>query len=338
MEIRPDTTPAPPTGLVATRGDGEVTLSWATPTDETGDVLDEYDYDYRQRRQPGSYGRWTDFAGNEFQRPGTGNAVTSNTVTGLTNGGTYAFQVRGRGHRGGCMRNGVTVRVRIANAESGPSDEVSVSLSGTVETGALSAPRNFAAAAGDRQVTLSWTAPAADGGAAISGYQYQLRAGAGASGQWTTIPGGGPSTRPYIVTGLTNGTRYFFQGPGREQRWRGPTVGRGVRHAGAHRRHDPPRVELVDGYAGAGAGYADAGLHAGYPHLHGRPRQQRDAGGGDGDAEQGGREGDDHAGRREHHRGPVTRWPWWSGPTPSGVTRGRRHEHRRLYHHGDAGR
>ena len=60
-------------------------------------------------------------------------------------------------------------------------------------------------------MTLSWTAPAADGGAAISGYDYQLRAGAGASGQWTTIPGTGPSTRSYIVTGLTNGTRYFFR-------------------------------------------------------------------------------------------------------------------------------
>ena len=59
-------------------------------------------------------------------------------------------------------------------------------------------------------MTLSWTAPAADGGAAISGYQYQLRAGAGAYGQWTTIPGGGPS-RSYIVTGLTNGTRYYFR-------------------------------------------------------------------------------------------------------------------------------
>ena len=90
-----------------------------------------------------------------------------------------------------------------------PSDEVTVSLSGT--TGGLSAPRNFAAAPGNGQVTLSWTAPASDGGAAISGYQYQQRAGAGAYGQWTTIPGGGPSTRSYIVTGLTNGTRYFYR-------------------------------------------------------------------------------------------------------------------------------
>ena len=121
VEIRPATTPDPPRGLVATRGNGEVILSWAT-------VERANNYEYRQRRQPGSYGRWTDFAGDEFQRPGTGNAVTSNTVTGLTNGGTYAFQVRA---------------LDTNESPSGPSDEVSVSLSGTVETGALSAPRNL---------------------------------------------------------------------------------------------------------------------------------------------------------------------------------------------------
>ena len=186
VEIRDMDTPDPPTGLVASGGDGEVTLSWATDTDAD-------DYEYRQRRQPGAYGRWTDFAGVEFQRNTT---VTSNTVTGLT-GGTYTFQVRG-------------VHVADTTRSPGdPSDEVSVSLSGT--TGGLSAPRNLAAAPGNGQATLSWTAPASDGGAAISGYQYQQKAGTGAYGQWTTIPGSGPSTRSHIVTGLTNGTRYFFR-------------------------------------------------------------------------------------------------------------------------------
>ena len=196
VEIRPADSPDPPTGLVASRGDGEVTLSWATPTSPSP-VPD--DYEYRQRRQPGPYGRWTGFAGDEFQRGTGANAVTSNTVTGLTNGGTYAFQVRGVD---------VTTADPPVRTPGDPSDEVTVSLSGT--TGGLSAPRNFAAAPGNGQVTLSWTAPASDGDAAISGYQYQQAAGTGAYGQWTAIPGG-PSTRSYVVTGLTNGTRYFYR-------------------------------------------------------------------------------------------------------------------------------
>ena len=189
VEVRPSDTPNPPTGLEATGADGEVTLSWASVTDAT-------DYHYRQRRQPGSYGRWTDFAGEEFQQPATvtSNNVIGNTVTGLSNGGTYAFQVR--------------ALTETAGAVSDPSDEVNVSLSGA--TGGLSAPRNLAAAPGNGQVTLSWTAPASDGGAAISGYEYQQAAGTGAYGQWTAIPGG-PSSRSYVVTGLTNGTRYFYR-------------------------------------------------------------------------------------------------------------------------------
>ena len=59
-------------------------------------------------------------------------------------------------------------------------------------------------------MTLSWTPPASNGGVAISGYQYQRRAGTGAYGQWMPIPGG-PSSGSYVVTGLTNGTRYFFR-------------------------------------------------------------------------------------------------------------------------------
>ncbi len=198
VEVRPNGTPTPPTGLEATRGDGEVTLSWASydPTVAANANAGNYDYEYRQKRQAGSYGRWTNFAGDEFQRP-PDTAVTSNTVTGLTNGGTYTFQVR------------ALLSDEPGAAASDPSDEVSVTASGT--TGGLSAPRNFAAAAGNGRVTLSWTAPAADGGAAISGYEYQQKVGAGAYGVWTRIPGSGSSTRSYAVTGLTNGTAYFFR-------------------------------------------------------------------------------------------------------------------------------
>ena len=199
VEIRHADTPDPPTGLVATRGDGEVTLSWATVLD-AGAIVN-YDYDYRQKRQGGSYGRWSDFAGRELQST----TVTSNTVTGLTDGGTYAFQVRAV-----AVTGSAPTTTRVPNAESDPSDEVSVSLSGTVDTGGLSAPRNLDAAPGNGQVALSWTAPATDGGSAITEYQYQQRAGTGAYGLWATIPGRSLA-RAHTVTGLANETRYYYR-------------------------------------------------------------------------------------------------------------------------------
>ena len=190
VEVRPAATPEPPAGLEATRGNGEVTLSWATPTAEGAE---DYDYDYRQRRQPGSYGRWTDFAEDESR----GGTVTSNKVTGLSDGGTYAFQVRA-----------VELTARGA---SDPSDEVSVSLSGTgpVQTGPLSAPRNLTAAAGNGQVTLRWSPPQSGAGS-ITRYEYRRETtpNVGGAGTWTTTGGTGTT---FTVTGLANGTRYYFR-------------------------------------------------------------------------------------------------------------------------------
>ena len=70
---------APPTGLSATAGDGQVTLSWTAPS---GTVTR---YQFRQSSDGGStYGAWMDASG----------AATTHTVTGLTNGVAYTFQVR----------------------------------------------------------------------------------------------------------------------------------------------------------------------------------------------------------------------------------------------------
>ena len=69
-------------------------------------------------------------------------------------------------------------------------------------------PMNFTATAGDGQVTLNWTDP---GNGAITGWQYQQKAGTGDYGSWTTIPGGTASTVSHTVTGLTNGTVYTFR-------------------------------------------------------------------------------------------------------------------------------
>jgi len=63
------------------------------------------------------------------------------------------------------------------------------------------APVLVSATAGNAQVTLTWTAPASDGGSAITGYTV------------TASPGGATCTTTgltCIVTGLSNGTSYSF--------------------------------------------------------------------------------------------------------------------------------
>ncbi|MYA43750.1 MAG: fibronectin type III domain-containing protein [Gemmatimonadetes bacterium] len=81
------------------------------------------------------------------------------------------------------------------------------------------APRSFAVAAGDTQATLSWAAPASDGGAQITKCQYRQAAG-------VTVPSGtawidiadGPDTgtdagdeTSYTVSSLTNATQFALE-------------------------------------------------------------------------------------------------------------------------------
>ena len=73
--------PAKPTGFTATAGDRQVTLSWNNPgnSEITG-------YQFRQKAGSNSYGPWTDISNSA--------AAVTHTITGLTNGTAYTFQVR----------------------------------------------------------------------------------------------------------------------------------------------------------------------------------------------------------------------------------------------------
>ena len=81
------------------------------------------------------------------------------------------------------------------------------------------APRNLEATAGEMRVTLTWTAPASDGGAAITEYEYRHAAASAVPDgmAWTDVPDGsdaGGSTADETgatISGLTNGTQYAFE-------------------------------------------------------------------------------------------------------------------------------
>jgi PKD repeat protein len=82
----------------------------------------------------------------------------------------------------------------------------SVSHPITVNATAPGPPTALNATAGNGQVTLTWTAPASNGGSAITGYRVTPFIGGLAQ---TAIPTGSAATS-YTVMGLANGTTYTF--------------------------------------------------------------------------------------------------------------------------------
>ena len=73
-------------------------------------------------------------------------------------------------------------------------------------------PRSLRAVPGNTEVTLTWTEPSSDGGAAITGYEYRHAAGTTVpdSTTWSAVAGGG-GVRTVVVAGLVNDTEYAFE-------------------------------------------------------------------------------------------------------------------------------
>ncbi len=63
---------------------------------------------------------------------------------------------------------------------------------------------------GDKQVTLGWEAPADNGGAAITGYQFRYKKSAEGDDTFTAWASSDTDTS-HTVTGLTNDTEYTFE-------------------------------------------------------------------------------------------------------------------------------
>jgi titin len=167
-----------PTGLSGTPAAGQVALSWTAPANNGGSAITDYTVEYKLNADT----TWTEFAH-------TASTATGRTVTGLMDGARYDFRVatvNAQGQSGFAAITNVAVPAVVAGTPT--------SLNGTPS---------------DSQVTLSWIAPANNGGSAITDYvvQYKLAADAG----WTTFNDGTSASTGATVTGLANGNTYDFR-------------------------------------------------------------------------------------------------------------------------------
>jgi predicted phage tail protein len=170
----PVTAPGAPTGLTASAGNAQVSLSWKAPGSDGGAAVTGY----RIYQGTGT-------------KPAASVTGTSTTVEGLTNGTTYSFTV---------------TAVNQAGEGPGSGPASATPKAGVSKPGS---PNGLAASPGDGQVTLSWTAPGSDGGTSISGYEIYRGTSPGGESS-APVNASLVAGTSYTVTGLANGTTYYF--------------------------------------------------------------------------------------------------------------------------------
>ena len=180
VSVVPAKTPGVPTDVGADRGDGSVTVSWGASGDG-GSAISGYRVQWRSDDDR--------FADSDFQATVYGGL--SRRITDLPNGVVYFTRVRATNDVG-----------------DGP---WSASTSATPARVA-GPPRSVGAVAAPAMVTVTWQAPADNGGAPITGYKVQWRPeneGYADPGRQATVTD--LTDLSYEIGGLTNGTRYIVR-------------------------------------------------------------------------------------------------------------------------------
>jgi cellulose 1,4-beta-cellobiosidase len=156
--------PAAPTNLMATAGNAQVSLSWTASSGATS---------YNVLRATTGAGPYASIA--------SGVAMTSYSDSTVTNGTTYYYVVQAVNSGG-------------ASGNSNPASATPIAPP--------SAPTNLTAAAGNAQVSLSWSASS-------GATSYSVLRATANGGPYASIASG-VTTTSYTDTNVTNGTSYYY--------------------------------------------------------------------------------------------------------------------------------
>jgi methionine-rich copper-binding protein CopC len=170
-----------PTGVNATPGNAVATVRWTAPANNGGSAVTGYTV------------RTFDPAGAQVGPSLTVGNVLNATVAGLANGTAYRFDVA-------AINGAGTSAFSASSAAVTP-------VAPPVNT-VPGAPTIGAPAAGNASATVRWTAPASNGGTAITGYSVRAYVGTATTVFSTTTAGAAATS--VVVPGLANGTAYTF--------------------------------------------------------------------------------------------------------------------------------
>jgi outer membrane protein OmpA-like peptidoglycan-associated protein len=161
---------APTIGSI-TAGDGSLSVAYTGSASNGGAAITNYDYSIDD--------------GANWVTPSPASITSPLVIPSLTNGTAYPVKLRARNSAG----------------EGAASTAVSGTPAGAAT--APGAPTISAITAGDTQLSVAFTAPTSNGGAAITNYDYSTDNG----GNWTT-PSTPSTSSPLVIAALTNGTSY----------------------------------------------------------------------------------------------------------------------------------
>src|SRR5713226_4212670 len=169
----PPTVPGAPTALTATAGNASISLSWTAPASNGGASITGYNV----------LRSTTSGAETALSSGVVGTAFTDSTVS---NGTTYFYKV-----------------AAVNSVGPGPLSNEASATPATVP----SAPQNLVASAGNGSVSLSWTAPASNGGAAVTSYNVLRSTSSGAESSLSS----GVVGTTFTDSTVSNGTTYFYK-------------------------------------------------------------------------------------------------------------------------------